>query len=279
VPIEALPNVFQREIEGQNYDLVYLGTAGTARNGNNTLRGRIKWHLCQEHNTSSICSGALSTLRSGLSALLLETALGENSRDLLNDFLCANFWIYWMEYDDINDVNSDERRLIDELLPLLNIKNNRNARKSSINNPTKQYRIRRNMVIHRDRISMNCSARRSASREIPSFDNQIIFAAEDCVEYTVLFSQDLSVVTKGISILPQEKCKIISITDSQNEDLVFDGWKFPASTGRNRSINNNAQNIYSYFSKTHKNKKRSTLIQEWMEEFHSEEIIIRVCAC
>ncbi len=72
VVIEPITSRYTKEIDGVKYDLVYLGTTGTGKQGNSNLFIRLDWHINQEHRESTICQkeSALSTLRTGLGALL-----------------------------------------------------------------------------------------------------------------------------------------------------------------------------------------------------------------
>jgi len=274
--LTAINSVYQREIEGKLYDLVYVGTAGTNRQGNSDLRERLKWHLCQTHSDSAICSGALSTFRMGLSSLLAEDLILDNTEKLFNDFVCANMYLYWLEYTDIQAINSDEKILIKTLRPLFNIRNNPNALKKSIENSTSKYRKIRLNCIEKTRKRLNCIAQNSKTNKgnskqtdpAPSYEFQVLEKCDGLIKYTVTIDQDIYHVTNGISGFPKKGAKI-EICDIEKFQKKFDWWKF-------RKTNN----IYSYFNNDHTNGthkgKRSLKIKEWMCKNTSNEIMVSV---
>lgn len=149
VSIQPIKSKFVKEIDGVKYDLVYLGTTGTGKNGNSTLTKRLEWHICQKHTVSTIKQkqSALSTLRTGLASLLSDDLILPNTEKLINDFMRLNMVIYYIEYPNINQViDNDEKILINNFKPLLNLKNNSNSHKSSNPNSTKDYKFRRNII-------------------------------------------------------------------------------------------------------------------------------------
>jgi hypothetical protein len=149
VTIEPIEPKYTKNIDGIIYDLVYLGTTGTGKNGNSTLTKRLEWHICQKHTLSTIKQkqSALSTLRTGLGSLLSDDLILPNTEKLINNFMRTNMVIYYVEYPNINEViDNDEKILIKNFKPLLNLKNNTNSHKSSATNSTKDYKFRRNII-------------------------------------------------------------------------------------------------------------------------------------
>ena len=148
---DLLPNSF---LTSKGY-LVYIGQAGCRKTNNNkgNLRQRIKWHINETHKFSSVKSGVLSTLRQTLGALLSDDLLEHNgveTETIINDFMEQYFTIYYISYDGmdsevVKDVLADEKLLINQIMPLLNIKGNDNAKKTSLH-PTQQIKMRRNFV-------------------------------------------------------------------------------------------------------------------------------------
>jgi hypothetical protein len=149
VVIEPITPKYFKEINGLNYDLVYLGTTGTGKAGKSNLTGRLTWHINQTHSESTICQkeSALSTLRTGLGALLADDLIIPNTETRINTFMKLFMKVYWIEYPDNKQlIDNDEDTLIKGLRPLLNIKKNDNAKKDALNNPTRTYKLRRNFV-------------------------------------------------------------------------------------------------------------------------------------
>jgi len=140
---------FSKTINGDSYDLVYLGTAGTGKKGNSNLKNRFEWHINQKHSESTIKQkqSALSTLRTGLSSLLSDDLILPNTEIIVNDFMSSKMLLFYIKYENNNEIiNSDEIILIKNLKPLFNLKNNPNSYKHSISNPTKDYKFRRNFI-------------------------------------------------------------------------------------------------------------------------------------
>jgi hypothetical protein len=149
VPIHPVSPRYSRIIEGVSYDLVYLGTAGTGKNGNSTMNERLDWHVNQKHRESTINQkqSALSTLRTGLGSLLSDDLIEFNTEDLVNQIMKDYFVVYFIEYPDNKGIiDIEEVILIKELKPIFNIKKNPNSLKIAIKNSTKLYKKRRNEV-------------------------------------------------------------------------------------------------------------------------------------
>ena len=283
ISINPIEPRFTKIIEGVQYDLVYLGTAGTGKKGNSNLAERFEWHINQAHKVGNICHGTLSTLRAGLGALLSDDLIIPDTENLVNSFIKNYMKVYWIEYtDDKLLIDNDEKILIKVLRPLLNIKNNPNAKANAPANSTKFYKIRRAVVYKSTRLRLGCKGESEKIREknnpnddTPIYNYQIINDSyEDCVEYFVLQSQHIGEVTRGIAGLPLGKSKI-TIYDSNNPNFEFIEWK--RVTGNNNDYN--AQNIYKYFDNTSSSGlRRFIVIQNWMIENDIEDITVKVCS-
>ena len=284
VKIEHIKPKYTRTIDGKDYDLVYIGNAGTGKNGNSHFLERLKWHLCQQHTNSSICHGTLSTLRAGLGALLSEHLIEPLTEQVVNEFMCKFMKVFWIEYpDDITLIDDDEKNLIKGIKPLLNLKNNPNARANAPANSTQVYKIRRAEVYNNTRLRLGCKGESEKIREkknpdeytTPIYNHQIIDENQfGCIEYFVMQNQHIGVVTRGIEGLPVGKSKI-TIYDSLNPNNEFTLWR--RVTGNNN--NHNAQNVYTYFDNTSANNgpKRFLIIRDWMVNNDINEITVRVC--
>lgn len=281
--ISPIESTYSKFINGEKYDLIYLGTAGTGKKGNSNLKNRFDWHIQQEHNNSQICSGTLSTLRAGLGALIAEDLILPNTEELVNTFMKNSMILFWVEYPNNNElIDSDEKILINTIKPLLNLKSNSNARLTSIDNSTKSYKRRRALVYKNTRLRLSCKGESEKSMKTfktptvksPNYDDQILDVNNNCVEYYVSNGQFIDEVTRGIDNLPTHKAKI-QIWDSNNTENVFNEWQF-RSTGD--ELKPDAQNIYTYFSNTHNNIKRADVIMNWMNTNQIEEITVRVCS-
>jgi hypothetical protein len=295
--ITPIKSKYKRNINGTIYDLIYLGTAGTGKKGNSQLLERLKWHLCQKHYEKTICkkNSALSTLRTGISSLISEDLIDNDTEKKVNDFFREYMLVFWVIYEgiEINNIDSDEKHLIKEVRPLINIKNNPNAKSDAIDNSTKAYRGRRNLVTTKtkQRLGYKGEEEKIMKKQNPSefaisYEERIVTDDKHCIEYTVLQGEDIAVVTRGIYELPTSEV-IIKIFDSKNPVKVFDLWTF-GSTGNDN--NPNAQNIFNYFSNSAPDKLkekseennfkniRTNWINWWMIENKIEEITVRICS-
>jgi hypothetical protein len=292
VTINPIEPKYSRDIEGLKYDLVYLGTAGTGKKGKSNLNERFEWHVNQNHTESNICYGTLSTLRAGLGALLSYDLILPNTENQVNDFMKHYMKVFWIEYSDGKTlIDNDEKILIKEIRPLLNLKNNPNARANVIANSTQVYKIRRVEIYNNTRLRLGCKGEseqskktnKTPTKDSPSFEHQVYSDENTCIEFFVYKNQSILEVVRGIEGLPKEACSF-EILNSKTGLLVseFKGWK---STGKNVYKNPTAQNIYTYFSAIGgkiegKEAARWIHIQNRMNKINDEieEITIRVCS-
>ena len=292
--IMPIKKTYPIDIKGVKYDLVYLGTAGTGKSGKSNLVERFEWHINQKHTESNICHGTLSTLRAGLAALLSNDLISQSIENEVNDFMKDYMKVFWIEYSNDNFlVDNDEKNLIKVIRPLLNIKNNPNAKGDAMENPSKAYRRRRNLVatIAKKKIGCKGEDEKIMKKQNPtefaiSYQERIVTDDKLCIEYTVLQGEDIAIVTRGINELPVSEVSI-KIFDSKNPAMIFDLWKF-YTTGDNKD--SNAQNIFNYFSSSapdrlkEKSKQnnfsnnRANWIKWWMFDNEIEEITVKVCS-
>ncbi len=149
VNISPLPNIYSRPINNETYDLVYLGTAGTGKEGNSNLQERLQWHIEQKHRESAINqkNSALSTLRTGMGSLLANDLILPNTEQLINSFFQKYMFVYWIGYSgNKKEIDSDEKAIIKAINPIFNLKNNPNALANAPINVTKLYKSRRKLV-------------------------------------------------------------------------------------------------------------------------------------
>ena len=283
ISINPIEPKYTKTIDGVQYDLVYLGTAGTGKKGKSNLAERFEWHINQAHTVSNVCHGTLSTLRAGLGSLLADDLIIPDTENLVNSFMKNYMKVFWIEYtDDKLLIDNDEKILIKVLRPLLNIKNNPNAKANAPANSPKLYKIRRAVVYKSTRLRIGCKGESGKIREknnpnedTPIYNHQIVNDNnEDCLEYFVLQHQHIGEVTRGIEGLPLGKSKI-TIYDSNNPKIELTEWT--KVTGNNNDYN--AQNIYKYFDNTSSSGlRRFIVIQNWMKANDIEEITVKVCS-
>ena len=277
--LSEIDPVCKRKINGKEFHLVYLGTAGTNRKQKNDLFKRLKWHIENKHTKSAICSGALSTLRQGLGSLLSNDLILHNTEELVNDFLKSYMRIYWISYTgQENLINRDELALIQHIKPLLNIKNNPNARANAHINPTGDYKLRRIQIIQSSRKRLNCKKelKKEMKKNDPNkniisrFKEHILSGKENYLEFFVRNNQSIAEVVRGIPDLPTGKVNCIMYDSANPNHRVFPKWGKTGGSGK--------QNIYTYFANTGGKDYRYKLIQNYMKKNKIKEITVRVCS-
>ncbi|MBS4066638.1 MAG: peroxide stress protein YaaA [Chitinophagaceae bacterium] len=279
-------NPIEPRVEDKDgYHLVYLGTAGTVKNGGGHLHQRIEWHITQHHTTANICHGTLSTFRAGVGSLISDDLIlypNSTMEQEVNDIFKKYFRVYWIEYNDDKLIDEHEKNLIREIRPLLNIKNNPNTRFIAPENPTKFYRQRRNLVYQFTRVRLGCGNNNDIkqvnnlpSMETSKYNHQIMEKGKDFIEISILQNQSIHAVINGIEGLPNRRCKFM-IRDFKNQtNLIYpstrnNGW---------RTTGSGNQNIYTYFNNVDPAKNNSirwVIIQNEMIEKKVDECIIRI---
>jgi hypothetical protein len=210
--LHKLFDCYEYEFNGVKYNLVYIGTAGTGKKGNSNLRERLNWHISQSHTTGTVCHGTLSTLRSGIGSLVSDDLLLSNTEQLINEVFENYFKVLFIPYEGAyeKNIDNDECVLIKTLKPLFNLKNNPNAKSSSIDNPTKQYKIRRNQIIKNSKKRLGCKIKelpitmktvKIQTEESVVFDQIYEIDEKGSVSYYVLVDQNIAEVTRGIDRL------------------------------------------------------------------------------
>jgi cytoplasmic iron level regulating protein YaaA (DUF328/UPF0246 family) len=281
-PFENIHAIIEDQIE---YHLVYIGSSGTGKKGYYDLNQRLKWHLCEKHNEGSICTGFISTLRKGIGSLIANDLILPDTENEINEIFSRYFKIKWIEYSDSIHIDSDEKILINILKPLLNIKNNPNARANAIPNSTRDYKIRRNIITNATLIRLDCfgenenemKKKLEPSEKAISYEHQKLSSENKCVEFTVSNTQSIAQVIRGIVNLPIGTCCVICYNSDNHNDIVYakangNGWRKTGSKG---------QNIYTYFSNidtNQGNQYRWQIIQNEMILRGIAEITVKVCA-
>lgn len=119
-----LPKLTQKKINGNIYYFIYVGIAV-----NESIRGRLNWHVNQHHTESSVKSGFLSTLRKSISSLVAENQFDESATNELIDMLIIEYNTIDFKIHSIEAKNKIEEHecleINNNVLPL-NIKGNKN---------------------------------------------------------------------------------------------------------------------------------------------------------
>lgn len=118
----------QWDIEDGLY-CIYLGIA------KKSLRERLNWHVNDKHTLNAVKSGALSTLRQSLSAVLFSDESNENGTNAFIDKLTIHYYYFENlkpESDESKkQIESQETTLINGYLYILNGAKNHNKFRSN----------------------------------------------------------------------------------------------------------------------------------------------------
>jgi hypothetical protein len=282
IKVKPIDSKYSKDIDGEKYDLVYLGTAGTGKKGNSHLNARFKWHVLQKHTESNVCHGTLSTLRAGLGSLLSDDLILSNTEEEVNSFMKSNMIVYYIEYkDDKLLIDSNEVSLIRKLKPVLNLKNNPNTPLQG--NTTCVYKARRAFVYQNTRLRLNCKGESETSKknikkptdDSPNYEHQIYSEINECIEFFVLRNQSISEVVRGIDGLPLGPCSIEIFSNDTTDVRNY-------INGGIRRIRASNRSVIAYFNAPDTNNgnfTKSAIIEGEMNQKGSviEEITIRVC--
>lgn len=117
IPNATIANYQARVIHGEKYVALYFGIS-------KDLRGRIKWHISQNHTASAVKSGFLSTLRQTISALLpKEMTKSQDSVNKLMDECCYLEWEYTKSKEEAESLETKELSQSQYAYPLNGAKN------------------------------------------------------------------------------------------------------------------------------------------------------------
>lgn len=287
--ISAINPAYKKLINEETYDLVYIGTAGANRKESNTLFKRLNWHLSDKHNENNICHGTISTLRHTVGSALSDDLIIPNTENDVNEFFSDYFYVCTLPYtgqaNTKERIDNDEYYLISVLKPLFNIKNNPNARITAGQNPTRQLKVRRGLVIHNTRERLGCKKDNNGKAKSKKDDNkppqspinnfEFIYEKDGCQEFTVTKEQSVHDVVSGIEGLPTSKCEIV-IYDSANPNEYI--YTSKHKSGK-RVTGTKKNTIYGYFSNSDtSNQPRWKVIQQEMLDKGVAEITVRVCS-
>jgi hypothetical protein len=294
--ISPLSNIYSRQINNETYDLVYLGTAGTGKEGNSNLQERLQWHIEQKHLESAINqkNSALSTLRTGMGALLADDLILPNTGQLINTFFQKYMLVYWIGYSgNKKEIDSDEKAIIKAINPIFNLKNNPNALANAPINVTKLYKRRRKLVeqntklrlqgkefenkthntkqIKEDKIP-NTVKKSKLSPPAPRKPNATQPEILECVEFNVKKHENISEVSSRISNLPKGLCTIeLNCKDRQIKKLYING--------RIRTIRKEGRTVSQFFNSPDGNTPKWRLVQDEMNDKKNPIDIITVRVC
>ena len=280
--IEPITTRYTKEIGGVKYDLVYLGTTGTGKQGNSNLFERLNWHINQKHRESTICQkeSALSTLRTGLGALLSNDLIIPDTVDQVNTFMKIYMKVFWIKYtNDMQLIDNDEKILIIGIRPLLNLKNNPNSWKKAKDNPTKLYKVRRNDIEYKTKSRLGFDENKPKKQKTKSTSKQKTLILKDysikenngCVEFKVLQNQSAFDLIKNYEFKANKYTIDIFETKKTNNYICsyYDKTSIPnkyfgnTDTNRSRLIDN-------------REPARWKVIQKTMIQNNIQEITIRL---
>lgn len=289
VPVTSIEPTCTKTINGEKYDLVYLGTAGVRNNSNGINNGnlykRLKWHLDLNKSTSSLCSGSMSTFRRTLGALISNDLINENTQDKIDKFIKNNFIIYYIGYPgtfaQVKDiVNNDESILINLIRPIFNLDKNPNALNSM--NITNQIKKRRQLVENNSKKRWCNEKPKAKTKNMISKpiklqnSNSKGTDYENCIEFQLARNQNIATIANGISNLHVGPCSIELFYKNSNDVRLY------INNGK-RNIRTKNRTISEYFNSPDTKNGNIPKWQIVLNEMNEpkriiEEITVRVCS-
>jgi hypothetical protein len=289
VPINAIEPKYTRIIDNIEYDLVYLGTTGTGKQGKNNFYGRLNWHINQVHRESTIRQkqSALSTLRTGLGSLLADDLINPTTETDINNFMKTYMKVFWIVYPDNKTlIDNDEKILIKKIKPLLNLKHNPNHLIGADNNPTKEYRARRNSIeiATKKRLGFQKTKDKTITKSEkvkepikskaedtknnnPKKSYKNLNSVQGLIEFTVKKNERISDISNNPNF-PVGKLTI-NIRDTKSNNVVY---------SKERKITKVGRTLQKYFiSDDASGLPKWQVIQNEMKQNNIEEITVRVC--
>ena len=263
IAINRLAEAYSKRINGIDYDLVYLGTAGVRNNSkqtnNGNLKERLSWHLYKNQTDSSKKNGTISTFRTSIEALLGKDLSHTAAQIKIDELFEEYFQIYYLEYpgtfSEVKDeVAEDEKILIDGLRPLFNLKNNKNVTNPE-HSTAKITLARKNLKDKVDNRLVENKTKGKSSKGNPINIKQQLEPVDgginaqsrsnNCIEITISSNESIHEVINKQNNLPSA-CQFECLDPTNNQQVYKSENGKPRKTGKSKS----GQNIYSYFNNT-----------------------------
>jgi hypothetical protein len=274
---------FSKTIDGIEFDLVYVGTTGTGKQGKSNLNGRLNWHINDKHREKTICqkNSALSTFRTGIGSLLADDLIIPNTERTLNEFMSKYFRVFWINYpDDKKLIDRNEEVIIDRFKPIFNLKKNPNSYSGALENPTRVYKKRRNEVESNTKqrlgFTKNDSKKKlKMSQKSNSIKNVVNGELRNCVEFKVRRSQNIAEVADSIMELPTGPCTIELFYENEYDVRTY----INAITRRVRAKDRKVSDYFMAPDTQNGNIPKYQMVHDEMNDFKNpiETITVLVC--
>jgi hypothetical protein len=135
---ELLPHLVRGEGNLVDYYCLYVGVAI-----NESIRGRLNWHVNQKHSSSAVTSGFLSTLRQSIASLIAGDQYNEEETNRLIDQLYIEYITYDLQISSPEAKRLIEKKELDEMEKVLfplNIKDNSHPAVGAFRNELRSIR-------------------------------------------------------------------------------------------------------------------------------------------
>jgi hypothetical protein len=295
--------------EDSKYILVYLGTAGVRKNknekNNSNLLDRLNWHLFNTQTEKSVSSGAMSTLRRTLGALISNDLIAEKTQSKLTEIINENFIIYFLpygketagkEYLNIQKtVSENETILIENLKPIFNLSQNPNEKKNS-NHITHVISKRRKKVeidtkerlalkfanaVSKSKKGIQKNASKSENSRIKNgsgiYNDRLQQTEDGCFVFHVKKNESIHDVIKNLDLKLPEHCYFVLSNSIEKTELVYP----PGHFGMKRSTTR----LKKYFGTSDENYSKENnyesiirykFIQEEMSRRNIAEVTVSI---
>ena len=286
--INPIDPCYQRVINNEVYDLVYLGTAGVRNNSNGVNNGhlqeRLKWHLCDNKGISALCNDTMSTFRRTIGALISSDLIENDTQAKIDEILCTSFYVYFIAYEgtflEVKDtINQTESIFINSLRPIFNLDQNPNVFNSfhvtyKIDKMRKEVQtFSKNKWCNKNKTKVES---KNYSNPLKKNNSILISDKHDgYIEFTVNVNQSIHDVVQTIPNLPKP-CKFICRHSNNRNQAVYPS----RNKGGWRTTGTGKQDIYTYFNApdtANLDTLKWQMIQKEMQKNKIENIIVSVC--
>ena len=282
LPIQALPTKYSRTINGEQFDLVYIGRGN---NNTNNISEHLNWHINEDHNE-------LSPLRKVISVLLSDNLMNLKEKGVFKNFIENYTKVFWIVYSKVieNTIDNNIFKLTEKLNPLLVKLNNPSFNekiKERLNQLTNETELITNGITikylknynkGKSAAELMVSEKRNCKNikkeDISLKINEINGNMGKILKDKLNITKKYAVIFKLFKKLP-EKIEEEDSNEKENKNLVF--WKSEMKGWRYTGSKKN-QHLEKYFKNTARNENKHTVIKEEINKCKDKpkEIWIRI---
>jgi len=282
LPIQALPTKYSKEINGELFDLVYIGRGN---NNTNNISEHLNWHINEDHNE-------LSPLRKVISVLLSDSLMNLKEKGVFKNFIENYTKVFWIVYSKVieDTIDNNIKKLTEKLNPLLVKLNNPSFNekiKERLNQLTNETELITNGITikylknynkGKSAAELMVSEKRNCKNikkeDISLKINEINGNMGKTLMDKLKITKKYALIFKLFKKLP-EKIEEEDSNEKENKNLVFwksemKGWRYTGSKEK--------QHLDTYFNNNAGKENKHTVIKEEISKCKDKlkEIWIRI---